>query len=252
MARVALVAAALLSMGGALACVPNDDPGFWGDGPDTGVGSPDIGVGPPDAGVAAEDLASRSPECTRTFQNSFNGVGSTLIPSRGQLAATAMPLAASAFVVDFDVALEGDVTFFPAAPGEEIGGLPSITRSGADLVLGNWTYGADPVLVAGGFFSGQHLAAKALHLTVFVEADASRLAMRVEAGGASFWSGFTTTSPAPHGLVLATEPGPATNAGSSSVRVGAILGCERPITDDCTTAPIIGFCREPAGSTPPF
>jgi hypothetical protein len=200
MARVALPAVALLSVGGALACVPPDGaPVSWGGGPDTGVVTPT-----PDAGVAAEDLASRAAACTRPFVRNYGDLPSA-ISSGGRFRATDVPFAASSFVVDFFVTLEGDVTFFPAAPDEMTGGLPSITRSGSELILGTWTYGADPELVAGRLFSGQRLPVDQVHVTVFVEADGSRLAMRVESGGASFWSGYTTTSPAPHGLLLAAE-----------------------------------------------
>jgi V8-like Glu-specific endopeptidase len=115
--------------------------------------------------------------------------------SHDDIAERTHPIAGS-YYISHELTLSGGTTFTPY-PYVSATDLPSIRRSGADMQLGGASYGGrwSDVLPAG--FAGKRvpgvLKARA---TTYVKAGSREMAMKVEAGGKVYRSGWTSY-PAP-------------------------------------------------------
>lgn len=171
-----------------------------------------------------------------------------LLPPGGAVEDNA--LAADRYFLEFDLSIEGDMTFY-VSPSATYANepLPSITRSGSDLVLGTYAVG-DTTTKPGGGFQCQHIPAQRVHVVLFLDPAPEMLGMEVIAGGQTFWSGFTVLSHPPQDLKLVGANLPAT-AGTARVHVGPISGCNVNFQNPCRMLEP-GFCAVDGGSAPPF
>jgi hypothetical protein len=161
-------------------------------------------------------------------------------------------LSASKYFLEFDLSIDGDMTFY-VSPSATFANepLPSITRSGADLVLETYTVG-DTAAKPGGGFQGQHISAQRIHVVLFLDTSPELLGMKVIAGGQTFWSGFTVLSRPPQDLQLVGASLPANATGTALVHVGPVSGCEVRFQNPCTMWLKPGFCPVDGASAPPF
>ncbi|HEX4406418.1 MAG TPA: hypothetical protein VH560_16380 [Polyangia bacterium] len=155
------------------------------------------------------------------------------------------------YALEFDLSIDGNLTFFAGPPSTQSDPpLPSITRSGSDLVLSTLTIGASATQPAGGF-QGQHIPAQTVHVTIFVDTDFELFGMKVVAGSQTFWSGFTVTNRPPMTVRVAAAALPGEAGTNAHIHVGPMFGCEVPFKSDCESF-TSGFCPVDGGSTPPF
>jgi V8-like Glu-specific endopeptidase len=113
--------------------------------------------------------------------------------SHDDIAERTHPIAGS-YYISHELTLSGGTTFTPY-PHVSATDLPSIRRSGADMQLGGASYGGrwSDLLPAG--FAGKRVPGvlKAL-ATTYVKAGSREMAMKVEAGGQVYRSGWTSYS----------------------------------------------------------
>ncbi|HTA17821.1 MAG TPA: hypothetical protein VK989_00930 [Polyangia bacterium] len=158
-------------------------------------------------------------------------------------------VSASNYFLEFDLSIDGDLTFV-MVPGFSFSNepLPSIARSGPDLVLTTFTAG-ETTTKPGGGFQGQHIPAQKVHVILFADAYPEMLGMEVIAAGQTFWSGFTVLSRPPEDLKLISVNLPAEAGSTAHIHVGPMSGCEVAFRNPCTTQSP-GFCD--GGAAPPF
>lgn len=131
--------------------------------------------------------------------------------------------------VSHELTLSGGTVFTPYLYVDETI-LPSIRRSGSDMQLGGCRYGHDwsDILPAG--FAGQR-AANVLtgKVTTYVKAQSKQIAMKVQAGGAVYRSGWTTmTWPETNvGIyrLVGENTGQVYQGANDEVYVGPLSGC---------------------------
>lgn len=126
------------------------------------------------------------------------------------------------YVLSFDLAIEGNLTFYAAASATTAF-LPSITREGTALILSTTYYSAH-VLQAGGGFTDLRVKVppgNTVHVTLYMKKTAEQLAMKVTYAGTTYASGFMPTDINREGLGFVGN-----NDGFTGViTVGVLSGC---------------------------
>lgn len=161
----------------------------------------------------------------------------------------------SQYVMEFDLTIDGDLTFL----AHESGGddpiykdvIPSITRSGSELVLASVTAGATSTAPGGGF-TGQRFPAERVHVTLFVDPYGHYIGMKVDSSHGSFWSGFSNVNFVPHDLLLVGANLAAEQGTTARVHVGPLSACNRAFTVPCPPSSKIGFCTVAGVDMPPL
>ncbi len=161
----------------------------------------------------------------------------------------AIAVSASKYVLEFDLEIDGNLTFAVREFRDKDEFVPSITRSGGELILASVT--PEGKTAPGGGFTGQRIPAERVHVTLFGDPYAHLLGMEVDSSHGSFWSGFAALVTPPQSLVLFGEDLSAERGTAARVHVGPMSGCDRPFNDDaCKATPSPGFC--PAITAPPL
>jgi hypothetical protein len=222
----------------------------------------------------AAEAESRSPSCLRGFISDWRAplqtlanhwmaisgtqgtpsvdttAGEALLPRDSRVWTLVSP---SDFVLEFDVTIDGDLTFFVDTYGPNHGPLPSITRAGSQLVFSTAFSGATAIAPGGGF-TGQRVPAQKVHVTLWGETGGHRLGMKVDAAGQTFWSGFANLDHPTQYLMLVGANLAAEQGTTAHVHVGQMTGCERVFKDDCLEDPthLLAFCPTAGPSAPPL
>jgi hypothetical protein len=221
-----------------------------------------------DAGDGNTATVSRSPSCRRSWLYDWSTpqsvIGWSAMRGAPEVDATADELrlpfdsaelntyvSSSQFVLEFDLALDGDLTFLVREQGDINDIVPSITRSGGELVLASVTSGAMSAAPGGGF-TGQRFPAERVHVTLFVEPYQHLIGMKVDSSRGSFWSGFSNVSTVPQSLVFVGAGLTSEKGTTARAHVGAISGCERGFQDRCLSLNQHGFCAVDGVDTPPL
>jgi hypothetical protein len=158
------------------------------------------------------------------------------------------------FVLEFDVTIDGDLTFFVDTDPPNLRSLPSITRAGSQFVFSTAFSGATAVAPGGGF-TGQRVPAQKVHVTVWGD-PGGHLGMKVDAAGQSFWSGFASLDHPTQSLRLVGANLAAEQGTTARVHVGQMTGCERVFKVDCLAdgdpTHKFAFCPTAGPSAPPL
>jgi hypothetical protein len=144
------------------------------------------------------------------------------------------------YVLEFDLEIDGDLTFAVRESTAWQVPVPSITRSGGELILSSLT---GDQTAPGGFFTGQRIPAERVHVTLFGFPYHHLLGMKVDSSHGSFWSGFAALQTPPQELFLMGADLSAERGTAARVHVGPMSGCERSFDDGvCLTTRSPGFC----------
>ncbi|HVU52577.1 MAG TPA: hypothetical protein VHL80_17980 [Polyangia bacterium] len=255
-----------LGAGDLLSEGPGPEDGPPGDAPAAPTDARDAGS---DARDAAVDLLSRSPSCGRRYAYEWSAPFSTpgmpwsvahgnptvdaaadelLLPWDSKV--YDVTVSPSATVLDFDVSIEGNLTFLvQGVPDDQAEPVPSITRAGDEMILASAQYGG-AAIAPGGFFTGQRFPAQRVHVTLFLDPYAHHLGMKVDTMTQSFFSGFTKVAINPQSLTLVGDNLESERNADSRVHVGPITGCDRPFNDLCVPD-VLGFCSPDGGPDAP-
>ena len=226
--------------------------GGSGSTPSRGGSAPDIET-PPEGGAGGETSPPDPPplNCASqlhdTWQTPFGDVGNAwlgvfgdasvdtangrLILSYDDVVQRQTALEGGYFV-SFSVSLQGTTAFTPYVANANVT-LPSLRRSGSDIELGGTKYGSDSVWSTSeppGFGGAKIEGTTEAIVTVYVKAEAFELAVKVEAAGETYRSGWLTSFANADadlsGLLLVGENNSSGSGGSGDeIWVGALSGC---------------------------